>query len=256
MLQQPGPADDSVIVATPGALLEVPLGGGDPVAYLSGGSGAPAAPVRVAGCAHGAWAAAQASYLQVCAGRTKAVALDSMTSGAQLSFRVNRDAVVLNDVSGNVWAPATDPALRSPNWADVFAEEQLDNGDTSSDQRSTQTLQAECTPQSAPPHAADDTTGSARAGHDLVGDRQRRGVRLRDAGDPDLDPLPAAFGSIVPIYGGRAIQLVTAPGGERDRELHVHGQRRPRVERALHRHLRLTVRPGGDNGAARADARR
>ncbi len=252
VLQQPGPAADSVIVATPGALLEVPLAGGDPVAYLSGGSGAPAAPVRVAGCAHGAWASAQASYLQVCGGRTKAVALDAMTSGAQLTFRVNRDAVVLNDVSGNIWAPAIDPELRSPNWEDVFAEEQQDNGDKSSDQPSTQTLQAECTPQSAPPHAADDSYG-VRPGRTTI-----LSVIDNDAASDcgllvisDLDTLPASFGSIVPIYGGRAIQLVTAPGATGTITFTYtvtdgRGSSAPSTA-AVH----LTVRPGGVNGAPR-----
>ncbi|MDO8122485.1 fibronectin type III domain-containing protein [Isoptericola sp. b490] len=213
VLQQPGPRADSVLVATPDALLEVPLSGGPVVAHRQGGSGAPAAPVRVAGCANGAWAAVRASYLQVCGDRTRTVDLEGMTGGAELRFRVNRDVVVLNDVSGNLWAPTVDATLRQANWREVVPEEQTDTGQQASDQRSTQTLQAECTPQSAPARAVDDSYG-VRPGRTTI-----LSVIDNDSASDcgllaisDLDPLPASFGTIVPIYGGRAIQLVTAAG--------------------------------------------
>lgn len=212
VLQQPGPVADSVLVATPGALLEVPLAGGDVVAHLSGGSGAPAAPVRVGGCGHAAWASAQASYLELCGSRVETVALQGMTSAASLHFRVNRDVVVLNDVAGNLWAPTEDPDLREPNWQDVVTEEHQDQGDQSSDQQSTQTLQIECTPQSAAPDAVDDSYG-VRPGRTTI-----LSVIDNDAASDcgllvisEMDDVPASFGTVVPIYGGRAIQLVTAP---------------------------------------------
>lgn len=212
VLQQPGPAADAVLVATPGALLEVPLDGGDVTAHLSGGSGTPAAPVRVGGCGHAAWASAQASYLELCGGRADVVALEGMTSAATLRFRVNRDVVVLNDIAGNLWAPTEDPDLREPNWQDIVAEEKQDQGDQSSDQQTAQTLQIECTPQSAAPQAVDDAYG-VRPGRTTI-----LSVIDNDAASDcgllvisELDELPASFGTAVPIYGGRAIQLVTAP---------------------------------------------
>ncbi|MCB2174687.1 MAG: fibronectin type III domain-containing protein [Actinomycetales bacterium] len=212
VLQQPGPSAGDVLVATPGALLEVPLDGGEVTAHLSGGSGAPAAPVRVGGCGHAAWASAQASYLELCGSRADVVALEGMTSAASLRFRVNRDVVVLNDIAGNLWAPTEDPNLREPNWQDVVAEEKEDQGDQSSDQQTTQTLQIECTPQSAAPQAVDDTYG-VRPGRTTI-----LSVIDNDAASDcgllvisEMDPLPESFGTAVPIYGGRAIQLVTTP---------------------------------------------
>src|SRR5690606_20251942 len=68
VLQQPGPSSDVVLVASATALFEVPLDGGRFRAHPTQGSGAPAAPVRVGSCAHGAWATAAGSYLELCEG--------------------------------------------------------------------------------------------------------------------------------------------------------------------------------------------
>ena len=70
VLQQPGPAASTVLVASRTALLEVPLDGGAVVEHRSGGSGVPAAPVRVDGCAYGAWATRTGSLCKRAAGPT------------------------------------------------------------------------------------------------------------------------------------------------------------------------------------------
>ncbi|WP_146899533.1 Ig-like domain-containing protein [Cellulomonas aerilata] len=215
-LQQPGPASGSVLVASPIALLEVPLDGGTVREHRSGGTGAPAAPVRVGTCSHGAWAAATGSYLVACDGEDEhRLDLAGMSAQDALVFRVNRGVVVLNDTGrGRVWVPTRDPELREPNWQDVEPERREQDSDDDSDARqSTQDLLTECTPQSAPPTAADDEFG-LRPGRTTV-----LPVVDNDASSDcgvlvvsEFDPLPAAFGTLVPVHGGRALQVDLADG--------------------------------------------
>lgn len=215
VLQQPGPRADVVLVATPSALLEVPLDGGEVTEHGTGGSGRPAAPVRVGACGHGAWASATGSYLQLCRDSDPAVTdLEQMSSADQLVFRVNRDVVVLNDtVDGRLWLPLEDPELREPNWDDIEREEETDQSDQEADsQESTQNLQAECTEQSSAPSAVDDDYG-VRPGRTMI-----LSVIDNDASSDcgilavsQFDPIPAEFGTLVPIHGGRAFQLTTDP---------------------------------------------
>ena len=225
-LQQPGPAADVVLVATRTALLEVPLGGGAVDAVLehpTGGSGRPAAPVRVGTCAHGAWSSAVGSYLQRCDGADPVRSdLEAMSTADVLVFRVNRDVVVLNDtLRGRLWVPLEDPELREPNWQDILPDEDTTQAEQQSESRaSTQSIQAECTTQSAAPDAADDDYG-VRAGRTAI-----LSVIDNDASSDcgilvisEHDPLPPEFGTVTAIYGGRALQLTTPPGATGTAEL-------------------------------------
>ena len=138
VLQQPGPADADALVATPSGLLAVSLATGAVRTLATGVDGAPAAPVRLGGCAHGAWSGSQRTYALQCggapatltplpdaSGSTAGSASGSTTAG--LVFRVNRNVIVLNDQqTGNVWGLDNDLPLIS-NWADFPAA-----GDTSS----------------------------------------------------------------------------------------------------------------------------
>lgn len=213
VLQQPGPTSDTVLVATPTALLEVPLDGGTVVGHESGGTGTPAAPVRVAGCGHAAWATPTGSYLQLCGTRADTQDLERVSTASELVFRVNRDVVVLNDVGeGLLWVPTKDPKVREPNWQDVEPDDQNEQGDQSTEQQTTQNLETECTPQSAPPEAADDELG-VRPGRTTVLSVIDNDV-ASDCGIlaiTELDQLDPAFGTITAIHGGRAVQLVTEP---------------------------------------------
>lgn len=215
VLQQPGPRTGSVVVATSSSLLLVPLGGGAPSVHTSGGSGTPAAPVVVAGCTYGAWASVTGNYVRMCAGAEPVVEdRTEMTASSRLVFRVNRDVVVLNDTTGGrVWLPMEDPEVRDLNWADIAADDEVD--ESTSDEQSpvvTQALQVECTPQSAPPTASDDEFG-VRPGRAMI-----LPVIDNDASSScgilvisEHDPLPESFGTLAPVYGGRALQLTTRP---------------------------------------------
>ena len=134
VLQQPGPDADAVLLSTPTAMLSVPLAGGDPITVTQGVTGNPSAPVRLNGCAHGAWAAAQSSYAVAC-GSDPARVIDVPNAGAaaKLVFRVNRSVIVLNDqATGNVWLVDADMKLIS-NWDNV--QPQQDSSDVDRERR-------------------------------------------------------------------------------------------------------------------------
>lgn len=214
-LQQPGPQATTVLVATRTALLQVPIDGGAVREHVTGGSGRPADPVLVGACAHAAWASVTGSYLQLCDDADPTVVdLEGMTTADRLVFRVNRDVVVLNDVlAGRVWLPTEDLELREPNWQDVEAQEQDEQADSDTTARQdTQNLQAQCTGQSAPPTATADDYG-VRPGRTTI-----LSVIDNDAASDcgilaisEHDPLPETFGTLVPVYGGRGLQLTTLP---------------------------------------------
>jgi hypothetical protein len=211
VLQRPGPDADAVLVSGRTALVSVPLAGGPPVVYPTGGSGTPAAPVRVDGCAHAAWAATQANYLRVCGTQAPvADVLEGLTSQEVLSFRVNRSVVVLNDtLRGRIWLPLQDTAAREPNWQDIVPEATPDQAQQAGQgTRAQKSLSTECTPKSAPPTARDDAYG-VRPGRTMI-----LSVIDNDASSDcgilavsEFDPVPGSFGVVEPIYGGRALQI-------------------------------------------------
>jgi hypothetical protein len=204
-LQQPGPDAAAVEVATTAALLDVPLGGGEPVRHRAGGSGVAAAPVRLNGCTYAAWSGS-ARYLRDCDGTAHDSALDIPNAGnGELRFRVNRDVVVLNNLAtGAVWL--TDNALTQVNnWSDVTPPKQDNKQNqatgTSQDQRLPDRTKA-----NQNPVAVDDHFG-VRPGRTAV-----LPVLANDS-DPDGDLLVAqaktqpSFGALQSIRGGEAFQL-------------------------------------------------
>ena len=126
ILQQAGPKADSVLLATPSALVSIPLVGGAPTITPStegGVSGTPAAPVRHEGCAYGAWSVSGA-YMRACddPSANRQMVVDTLTSAREIVFRTNRKAIVLNDVAqGSVWMPDSNMVLMD-NWDEVENE--------------------------------------------------------------------------------------------------------------------------------------
>ena len=214
VLQQPGPAASTVLVSSRTALLEVPLGGGAVVEHPSGGSGTPARPVRVDGCAYGAWSTRTGSSLQVCGHGDVRRDLADVGSGDTLVFRVNRSMVALNDTAaGRLWLPGKDSDVRVPDWAQVAPQPQP-KPDTQQTQGSLTTdLVAECSKDSGAPQAADDEFG-VRPGRTTV-----LPVLDNDSASDcgilaisEFDQLPASFGVLETVYGGRALQVRVAAG--------------------------------------------
>ncbi len=214
VLQQPGPASSRVLVAGRTALLEVPLDGGPVVEHVTGGSGAPARPVRVGACSYGAWATGSGSYLRFCDGGDELRRdLAELGAGATLVFRVNRSMVVLNDAAaGRLWLPEQDSDVRVPDW-ELVAPEPEPEPDTQEAQGSlTNDLVAECGQDSGAPQARDDEFG-VRPGHTVL-----LPVLDNDSSSDcgilaisELDALPAGFGTLEPVYGGRALQVHVVP---------------------------------------------
>nr|WP_255465679.1 Ig-like domain-containing protein [Cellulomonas sp. APG4] len=175
-----------------------------------------------------------------------------MGTREQLVFRVNRDVVVLNDtLSGRLWLPRQDPEVREPNWQDVEREEETENTAEETESReATTNLQAECSAESASPVANDDDYG-VRAGRTMI-----LSVIDNDSSSDcgilaisEHDPLPAEFGTLTPVYGGRALQLTTAADATGTAELTYtisdgRGSSAPSTAT-----VRLTVRDPGDNAA-------
>lgn len=100
-LQQPGPDADRVLIASKRALLDVPLNGGAALTLFADVDGDPAQPVRLAGCAFGAWAGDPGTVVRGCNG-SPAVELGIDRSDSALKrpvFRTNRGGIVVNDAA-------------------------------------------------------------------------------------------------------------------------------------------------------------
>ena len=211
-LQQPGPAADSVLVGAQGALLEVPLDGGEP-RVLPAGQGKPSAPVRVGACVHGAWASASQNYLRACGDDAPVVEdLTEIAATDELKFRVNRDVVALNDVrDGRLWLPLVDAEVREPNWTDIPEETEDEPDEAEREAVTAETLQAECSADAAPPSAVDDEFG-VRPGRTIVlpvvdnDSSSACGILAIDR----YDAIEESFGTLTPVYGGRAFQLTVS----------------------------------------------
>lgn len=210
ILQLAGPKADSVLLATPSALVSIPLAGGTPTitpATESGVSGNPAAPVRHEGCAYGAWSVSGA-YMRACddPSANKQMVVDTLTTAREIVFRTNRKAIVLNDVAqGSVWLPDSNMVLMD-NWDEV--ENQLE--ETEEEQDSPELTNEIADPQqreqNTPPEAVDDEF-SIRPGRSTVL------PVLDNDSDLDGDVLTASptsapeWGTISVARGGRALQI-------------------------------------------------
>ncbi|MFI8524432.1 Ig-like domain-containing protein [Promicromonospora sukumoe] len=105
-LQHPSDERWSVLVATPTGLVAQPLGGG--VSTTRTAEGTPAAPVQLGECTYGAWSGT-GQVIRDCPGTDRDT--DERLEGAdgELAYRVNRQVIVLNDVSaGTLWMAADD----------------------------------------------------------------------------------------------------------------------------------------------------
>jgi len=105
VLQQAGPKDDTVLVASSEGLFEVTLDSNEDPKLLLEAAGIPARPVRTGECVYAAWSGERPRWTKSCNGDAPVVApLADGVFDAALVFRVNGESVALNDVnSGAVW---------------------------------------------------------------------------------------------------------------------------------------------------------
>jgi hypothetical protein len=207
-LQQPSDATDAVTLATPTAIVRVPLGGGDPTTVETGAAeGTAAQPVFVAGCAYGAWSGTGA-FVRDCPGDGDDLVetIEGVDESSVLQFRVNRDVVVLNDVFGGAAWMASDSMQRVDNWQDITPPEGEGEEEEETTEESVQTTLPERTDKNTEPIANDDQYG-VRPGRTTVL------PVLENDTDADGDVLVAsvdrepAFGTIEPIHNGAALQI-------------------------------------------------
>lgn len=212
VLQRSGDAADVVALATRTSLVQVDLSGGDVTETPTGGSGTPAVPVRVGACLHAAWASATGSYAVDCGDGPAVSDLDGMDPQVAPVFRVNRGRVVLNDATGGfLWVPQESSERREPAWDTVLDS---DSGQVNEEQEQVVTNErTACTEEESDPLATADQFG-VRAGATAIlpvldNDSSRACGVLAVA---SLTVLPEDFGTVVPVYDGRALQVTLAPG--------------------------------------------
>ncbi|MFD4958769.1 Ig-like domain-containing protein [Microbacterium sp. NPDC058389] len=207
-LQQASAAADAVAVATSSGLVRVPFDGSKPKTTDAGREGTPAAPVYLDGCTYAAWSGS-GRFVRDCTGDADDLKSDveGIEPTSVLTFRVNRDIVVLNDVvSGATWM-AVDDLQRVDNWDEITPPE----GDSEDDEQTTEDTTETTLPKrseiNTPPTATDDDFG-VRPG------RTTMLAVLDNDSDPDGDILTArvtgdgpSFGEIQQVDNGRALQI-------------------------------------------------
>ncbi|GAA1345172.1 Ig-like domain-containing protein [Arthrobacter roseus] len=207
----------NVAVAGADALFTVPLDGGDVRRIDAPGGGQPAAPAVVDQCVHSAWAGSQ-TYIRSCAdpSQDKNEPIPSLGAQSELSFRVNRDVVVLNDMNGgSIWL-VTDQMQVVDNWDDLIPPPGEDDkkSEEESNEISRETALPDRTKENRKPVAEDDEFG-VRPGRTTV-----LPILFNDS-DPDGDLLTAKLdkdqpkiGTVQSIYNKTGLQIVVPPDAE------------------------------------------
>ncbi|WP_413316922.1 Ig-like domain-containing protein [Agrococcus sp. 1P02AA] len=168
-VQQVGDASDTVLLATPTQLVRQPMGGGDAVVEEREGGGEAVRPVQLNGCVYAVWPGS-AQFLRECQGQEPSEQQVPEMTGAPATFRVNRDAVVLNQYQeGSSWLLA-DTLVLVDNWDDLLPEESDETTDEE-DSESTEDLLTNQPPplneENTQPDANDDRFG-ARPGRSTI----------------------------------------------------------------------------------------
>jgi hypothetical protein len=245
-LQQPGPDADSVVLADRDSLRSQPLDGSTAHHLGAKASGVPVAPVFRGGCAYGAWTSG--TVARDCAG-TKDDAVRSLgltVAGAKLEYRVNRDVVVLNELTtGSIWLADKDFELFD-DWSDVLPSQDDQKKPDATPEATKDPIKDRDKP-NRPPIATDDELG-VRPGRTTI-------LKLLDNDtDPDGDVLVAdvskskpGLGKLQSIYGGARPGSRTTRHPRRSRA----GRAGPRLHHRRdvggrrHRRARDVARSGG-----------
>ncbi|QMU97071.1 tandem-95 repeat protein [Microbacterium esteraromaticum] len=208
VLQQASAESSVVAVATPGALVQVPFDGGDPVEVAADGAGVAAAPVQLRGCTYAAWAGS-ATFVRDCVGESSDVKerIPGAEDAGSLTFRVNRDVIVLNDIIGGAAWLANESLQRVDDWSVLVPPEGESEDDENTTQETVETSLPERKEENTVPTAEDDALGVRPGGTTLL-------PVLDNDNDPDGDVLVASVegkqpsvGEVRPILNGAALQI-------------------------------------------------
>ncbi|MGP6170512.1 Ig-like domain-containing protein [Microbacterium sp. A204] len=208
VLQYASAATDEVAVATASHLIDVPLDGGEPQMTNVGGGGTPAVPVSLLGCSYGAWAGA-GTFVRECPGEDNDVNADvpGVENSSSLTFRVNRDVIILNDTVGGAAWLADESLQQVDNWNDLTPPEGETEDEEDTTEETVETTLPVRTDANTPPVAENDEYG-VRPG-------QTTALPVLDNdNDADGDVLVAALaeqqppvGTVQPIYDGGSLQI-------------------------------------------------
>jgi len=117
VLQQPGPAADTVLVADGSRLLQVRLDDGTTTVLARDMAGSAAPPARLGACEYGAWGGAAGLVVTRCGNRSAQVGQLGPGTTNNLVFRINRGQIVLNDTTtGAVWNIDDRQPTRLDDW--------------------------------------------------------------------------------------------------------------------------------------------
>lgn len=214
VLQHSGPESSVAYLASDERWWTVSLDDGEVEEVLATGRGAPAAPVVVAGCAYGAWSGNGLIGRRCDGAGLTAQEDERFATGAPLTWRVNRERVVLNELeTGRQLVFGEGEPRYLDEWAEAFTDEPQETADT-----------AEEEPDQATQQTRDRTVNDPPVANDVrVGTRQGRPVvvkPLRNDVDPDgdvliispLEPLDPSIGSATVIADGTAVLVELDPG--------------------------------------------
>lgn len=162
-VQLDGDRSDRVILATPDSLIRQPLGGGDAEVEEIAGGGEAVRPVQLGGCVYGVWPGS-AQFVRDCDDDARDLrAQVPEMDGSPATFRINRDAVVLNQfVEGASWL-LSDTLILVDNWEDLVPPQDESRSDEE-DSESTDDLLTNQPPpineENTEPSAEDDRFGA------------------------------------------------------------------------------------------------
>lgn len=208
VLQQPGPANDRVLLAAADSYVWAPLGGGNATVSPNGnGAGTPAAPAYLDGCGYLAWSGSGA-YVRDCAtdADDQNMRDEKLAGFRAIAFRVNRDVIVLNDLANGSILLVNDKMRLVDNWK-VIESSTTKQDDT---KESTETTDELASPEkratNTKPEAKDDDYG-VRPGRTFT-----LPVLENDA-DADGDLLTASVkrpptgATVAQLRGGEALSI-------------------------------------------------
>ncbi|RXW32721.1 Ig-like domain-containing protein [Propioniciclava flava] len=160
VLQQPGPAAETVLVAGEDSYLAAPLTGGDVAPTPVQGKGKPARPVLLQGCSYLAWAGT-GNYVRTCGkpADSKAESVEALRGSTELAFRTNRDVIVLNDTASGRLVMVNQNMQVVDNWEQINTQNKETQDDTLSDTETTDQMSVDKNKSDTKPDALDDEYG-------------------------------------------------------------------------------------------------
>lgn len=209
-LQAAGPANDFVALASKDGLIYVPLNG-DELTLVPPGeqpiAGNPVQPVFFEGCVYAAWTESGA-YRRDCPSDLDDVSLTvpRIAQAKQMSFRTNRDVIVLNDIETGMILLVNDDMIEVDNWTQVQAN--LEEEETEDQEEDDSEFGVAANPEDNTPPVANPDSFGVRAG------RTAWLPVLANDVDPDGDILTATptsqpeMGPVQQVSQAEALQVV------------------------------------------------